>query len=94
LISHIQGNLYGFLSFVSVLVLLLTSFGTIRRKLFELFIYPHTIVALLSFALGMLHSKDFRYYAIVPLSLYGLDRLVRFYIIARSGTVSGRSHWI
>jgi len=88
-VSWAQGNLsiaaqqaqtiyiYGLVSWISALLLWISSIDWMRRQKFQLFLYSHYIFFAF-YILGALHNEDFLYYAIVAGILYVLDRILRF----------------
>lgn len=72
-----QGYLWGVLSLLCFLVMLVTSFNYVRRNYFEVFYYSHFIF-IAGFVFAVLHVSRFLYYLLIPVSLYALDRVLRF----------------
>lgn len=69
-----QTNMFGFLGFVSALIMLMTSIEFMRRRHFELFYYFHHFFITL-YVFAALHTDYFRPYFIASLGLYTLDKV-------------------
>jgi NAD(P)H-flavin reductase len=70
---------YGVAAWAMLLVLFLTSIGWIRRHHFNFFFNSHFIF-IAYYVIGALHSpKSFVYMAYASATVYGFDRLVRFF---------------
>lgn len=70
----------GFWAFVCMLVMFVTTLPPVRRKFFELFYYIHHLFIVV-WILAILHNSALVHQLtlIVPIGLWFLDRLVRFY---------------
>ncbi|CAG8582763.1 11029_t:CDS:2 [Funneliformis caledonium] len=72
-------NRWGFLAYLSIFIIILTSHSVIRRKLFELFYWSHfSFIFFVIF--GSLHQEEFIMFLGVGLGLYVVDRFTRFLI--------------
>jgi len=74
-------NIAGIACFIVMVLMAILAFEPIRRKCFEVFVYPHQFLALIAVVLAMIHGKDFVNVAIlmVPLLWYLIDQGVRIY---------------
>ena len=59
-------------------LMMLAAIPWVRRKFWEWFLYLHQIVIVILFILFYYHSRYFINTAVLPLSLYVLDKLVRW----------------
>lgn len=69
----------GTLSFISLNIMVLFSLTFIRRKYFEVFYYTHIATYVVAICGGVIHSLHFRYYVVVPIILWIIDRICRAY---------------
>ena len=72
-LPHGDGVVWGFLTFLCVLLMVLTSLSFVRRRLYELFYYVHIALFLPAVTFAAKHSTYFRYMLIVPLALVVVD---------------------
>ena len=79
--------IYGTLAGACMLLMSLSAFEPIRRRVFELFWYVHVPLFLSTIVFAALHSMYARYYLIAPVGLYAIDWLLRFSNTARSVAV-------
>ena len=86
-LPHGIAAIFGSLTGGCMLLMALTAFEPIRRRLFELFLYVHIPLALSTMVFAALHSVYARYYLIAPVGLYLVDWLLRFSNSARSVSV-------
>jgi predicted ferric reductase len=68
--------LYGFISFVGLMLVFFTSVGYLRRKHFNFFFISHFFFVVF-FVMGVFHSPQFAIYTYVALGSYILDLLFR-----------------
>jgi NAD(P)H-flavin reductase len=70
---------YGFLAFLTMIVMVVTALPQVRRKFFEVFYYTHLALLPIFYLFAVLHchSALHRVVLLAPLSLYVVDRLVR-----------------
>ncbi|CAB4380220.1 hypothetical protein RhiirA5_358162 [Rhizophagus irregularis] len=70
-------NQWGFLAYISLLIIMFTSHSVIRRYFFEVFYWSHfSFIFFLIF--GNLHQPEFLLFTVIGMSLYIVDRLTRF----------------
>lgn len=74
-----SGTVFGFIAMIGLLLTTLIADAEIRRHAFEAFYYIHIFLGPCAIAFAMAHSLLVRYYMIIPLVLYGIDQLLRFY---------------
>ena len=79
--------IFGTLAGGCMLLMSLSAFEPIRRRVFELFFYVHIPLFASTVVFAALHSVYARYYLIAPVALYLFDWLLRFRNSARSVTV-------
>ena len=79
--------IYGTLAGGCMLLMSLTAFEPVRRRVFELFWYVHIPLFVSTVVFAALHSVYARYYLIGPVALYAVDWLLRFSNTARSVAV-------
>nr|CAG8636607.1 10379_t:CDS:2 [Entrophospora candida] len=69
-------NLWGFLSYVSLFIIFLTSHPLFRRRFFEFFYWSHfNFIFFVIF--GVLHNDNFSTFTCVGVGLYVIDRIIR-----------------
>ena len=86
-LPHGIAAIFGTLTGACMLLMALSAFEPIRRRVFELFWYVHIPLFLSTIVFAALHSEYARYYLIAPVGLYLIDWLLRFSNTARSVTV-------
>uniref|UniRef100_A0A1D1XQY5 Ferric reduction oxidase 7, chloroplastic n=1 Tax=Anthurium amnicola TaxID=1678845 RepID=A0A1D1XQY5_9ARAE len=70
-------NQWGFLAYVSLLIIMFTSHSVVRRYAFEVFYWSHfSFIFFLIF--GNLHQPQFIKFTAIGMSLYIIDRIARF----------------
>uniref|UniRef100_A0A6B2L6A5 FAD-binding FR-type domain-containing protein n=1 Tax=Arcella intermedia TaxID=1963864 RepID=A0A6B2L6A5_9EUKA len=69
-------NIYGLVSVIAFLLVLIFSLEWFRRAQFELFLVSHLLV-IVFFVLGVLHNNGFLLYTILSAILIGLDWILR-----------------
>jgi predicted ferric reductase len=70
-------NQWGFLAYLSLLIIIFTSHSVVRRYAFELFYWSHfSFIFFIIF--GNLHQPEFLLFTVIGMSLYIVDRLTRF----------------
>ena len=72
--------LFGTLSLVCLLGLLISSAEWVRRAHYEWFLYSHVVFVIGAYVFALLHSVQFRWLLIVPGALYCFDVLVRVFL--------------
>eukprot|EP00047_Mylnosiga_fluctuans_P001135 m.214109 g.214109 ORF g.214109 m.214109 type:complete len:537 (-) comp10143_c5_seq6:372-1982(-) len=70
---------FGFFSWLALAVLTLTALPPVRRLAYEVFKYPHLVLVLAFFILGILHQDGVLPFAICVLAPVALDKAVQFY---------------
>jgi predicted ferric reductase len=84
-----NGAIYGSLACLCIILMAVTAIGPIRRFAFEFFYFLHIPLFISAVVFACLHSLYVRYYLIAPLSLYGIDHVMRFFSSARPATIQG-----
>ncbi|OQS01969.1 transmembrane protein [Thraustotheca clavata] len=69
--------LYGFIAFVSFVVLGIFALPIMRRQAFELFYYTHRVAAIVGIVFAFLHAPTIRIILVVPVAIYALSYVIR-----------------
>eukprot|EP01084_Bolivina_argentea_P153958 268406_1 len=69
--------MYYVMIFLVPVIYVCCSFYMVRRKYFELFYYTHLFGAIIMISVILWHASQAWRYIIPPLSLYGIDRMIR-----------------
>lgn len=72
-----MGSLYGLLSVICLLLLLVSSIEWMRRHHWEWFLYAHILLAVIAFVFALMHSVNLRWLSIVPGALLLVDVALR-----------------
>ena len=72
-LPHGDGVVWGFLAFLSITVMVLTSLTYLRRHSYELFYYLHCALFIPAVTFAAKHSTYFRWMLILPLTLVVVD---------------------
>ena len=86
-LKHGIAAIFGTLAGSCMLLMSLSAFEPVRRRVFEAFWYVHIPLFMSTVVFAALHSEYARYYLIAPVGLYLVDWLLRFSNTARSVTV-------
>ncbi|PRP83649.1 glucooligosaccharide oxidase [Planoprotostelium fungivorum] len=76
MVSSDVKNVYGIIAWVSLLVMLISSYEFFRRRFFEVFYTVH-FTFIVFFVFGCLHNKRFIAFAISAAAVYLIDRIMR-----------------
>jgi predicted ferric reductase len=76
---HGHGNVYGFAAGCSITLMTILAVEPVRRHAFRLFYYVHLALIVPVYVFACLHSTQCFHLCIIPISLYGIDRCIRFW---------------
>src|SRR5690606_17507476 len=71
--------IYGIVALGVWMIQAALAYETVRRKVFELFYYPHLLLPWIGIAFATLHTIKAIYFMIPALGLYVIDRVIFYY---------------